>query len=288
MEGLIKSGAFSNIEKSRKQLLENLEYIVSTANKEAQAKELGQVSLFAGLQDSEDFAGTKFQLSGSDEEFDQRQLQNFEKEFLGFYVTSHPLSTIRDKLPFLMTHKITEIAGLPNDKVVTICGLITTARQIPTKKDPTKFIKFVTVEDLTGKIEVVCFNNKLADFGTFLEPEQRVIISGKVSKRSEEEAASIIVDSVKPVDNSNIFTIEIKDELKYEELILLKQILCAYAGSDPVILKLKDENSEVKVLTASMFWVDSCNDLVNKIEQKFKDRITVNVKSLDNTEEKAA
>ena len=288
MEGLIKSGAFSNIEKSRKQLLENLEYIVSTANKEAQAKELGQVSLFAGLQDSEDFAGTKFQLSGSDEEFDQRQLQNFEKEFLGFYVTSHPLSTIRDKLPFLMTHKITEIAGLPNDKVVTICGLITTARQIPTKKDPTKFIKFVTVEDLTGKIEVVCFNNKLADFGTFLEPEQRVIISGKVSKRSEEEAASIIVDSVKPVDNSNIFTIEIKDELKYEELILLKQILCAYAGSDPVILKLKDENSEVKVLTASMFWVDSSNDLVNKIEQKFKDRITVNVKSLDNTEEKAA
>ena len=288
MEGLIKSGAFSNIEKSRKQLLENLEYIVSTANKEAQAKELGQVSLSAGLQDSEDFAGTKFQLSGSDEEFDQRQLQNFEKEFLGFYVTSHPLSTIRDKLPFLMTHKITEIAGLPNDKVVTICGLITTARQIPTKKDPTKFIKFVTVEDLTGKIEVVCFNNKLADFGTFLEPEQRVIISGKVSKRSEEEAASIIVDSVKPVDNSNIFTIEIKDELKYEELILLKQILCAYAGSDPVILKLKDENSEVKVLTASMFWVDSCNDLVNKIEQKFKDRITVNVKSLDNTEEKAA
>lgn len=288
MEGLIKSGAFSNIEKSRKQLLENLEYIVSTANKEAQAKELGQVSLFAGLQDSEDFAGTKFQLSGSDEEFDQRQLQNFEKEFLGFYVTSHPLSTIRDKLPFLMTHKITEIAGLPNDKVVTICGLITTARQIQTKKDPTKFIKFVTVEDLTGKIEVVCFNNKLADFGTFLEPEQRVIISGKVSKRSEEEAASIIVDSVKPVDNSNIFTIEIKDELKYEELILLKQILCAYAGSDPVILKLKDENSEVKVLTASMFWVDSCNDLVNKIEQKFKDRITVNVKSLDNTEEKAA
>ena len=288
MEGLIKSGAFSNIEKSRKQLLENLEYIVSTANKEAQAKELGQVSLFAGLQDSEDFAGTKFQLSGSDEEFDQRQLQNFEKEFLGFYVTSHPLSTIRDKLPFLMTHKITEIAGLPNDKVVTICGLITTARQIPTKKDPTKFIKFVTVEDLTGKIEVVCFNNKLADFGTFLEPEQRVIISGKVSKRSEEEAASIIVDSVKPVDNSNIFTIEIKDELKYEELILLKQILCAYAGSDPVILKLKDENSEVKVLTASMFWVDFCNKLVNKIEQKFKDRITVNVKSLDNTEEKAA
>ena len=39
LEGLIKSGAFSNLEKSRKQLLENLEYIVNTANREAKAKE---------------------------------------------------------------------------------------------------------------------------------------------------------------------------------------------------------------------------------------------------------
>ena len=277
LEGLIKSGAFSNIEKSRKQLLENMEYIVATANKEAQAKELGQVSLFAGLENNEDFSGTQFQLAGSDEEFDQRQLQIFEKEFLGFYVTSHPLSTIRDKLPFLMTHKISEIPELPNDKVVTICGLITTTRQIPTKKDPTKFIRFVTVEDLSGKIETICFNGKIAEFGTFLEPEQRVIISGKVNRRNEEEAPSIIIDSVKPVDNSNIFTIVLKDELKYEELVLLKQILCKYAGSDPVMLKLRDELGEVKILTASMFWVDSCNDLVNEIEHRFKDRIAVTI-----------
>ena len=288
LEGLIKSGAFSNIEKSRKQLLENMEYIVATANKEAQAKELGQVSLFAGLQDNEDFAGANFQLAGSDEEFEQRQLQNFEKEFLGFYVSSHPLSTIRDKLPFLMTHKITEISELPNEKVVTICGLITAVKQIPTKKDPTKFIRFVTVEDLTGKIDVICFNNKIIELGSLLEPEQRVIISGKVNRRSEEEAPSIIIDTVKPVDNSNIFTIEIKDELKFEELVLLKQILCEYSGSDPVMLKLYDDSGEVKILSASMFWVDSCNDLVNKIENKFKDRITINIKSLDKSEPVAA
>ena len=284
LEGLIKSGAFSGIEKSRKQLLENMEYIVSTANREAQAKELGQVSLFAGLENNEDFMGTKFQLAGSDEEFDQRQLQNFEKEFLGFYVTSHPLSMIRDKLPFLMTHKITEVAQQPNDKYVTICGLITATKQIPTKKDPTKFLRFVTVEDLSGKTDVICFNNKLAEFGTFLEPEQRVIISGKVSRREGDEAPAIIVDNVKPVDNSNMFTIEILDELKYEEMFLLKNLLCEYKGSDPVIIKLKDDTGEVKVLAAAMFWVDTKNDLVNKIETKFKDRVKVSIKSLDKSE----
>ncbi|MBQ8168073.1 DNA polymerase III subunit alpha [bacterium] len=284
LEGLFKSGAFSNIEKSRKQLLENIDYIISTANKEARAKELGQVSLFAGLEDNDDFAGTRFQLAGSDEEYDQRQLQLFEKEFLGFYVTSHPLSTIRDKLPFLMTHKITEIGELPNEKLVTICGLITACKQIPTKKDPTKFIRFLTVEDLTGKIDVICFNNKIAEFNGLLEPEQRVIISGRVSRRGDEEAPSLILDSAKTVDNSNIFTIEIKDELKFEELVYLKQLLCEYKGSDPVIIKLNDDSGTVKVLTASMFWVNTSNDLINHIRDKFKDRVEVSVKSLDNPE----
>ena len=280
-EGLIKSGAFSNIEKSRKQLLDNMEYLLSTANREAKAKELGQVSLFAGLENNEDFAGTKFQLAGSDEEFDQRQLQMFEKEFLGFYVSSHPLSTIRDKLPFLMTHKITEINELPNDKMVTICGLITATKQIPTKKDPSKFIRFVTVEDLTGKIDVICFNNKIAEFGTFLEPEQRVIVSGKVNRRSDEEAPSILVENVKPVDNSNIFTIELLDDLKYEELFYLKQLLCENKGSDPVMLKLRDDTGEVKVLTASMFWVDTTNTLINTLKNKFSNRVEISVKSMD-------
>ncbi len=281
MEGLIKAGAFGTIEKSRKQLLENLEYIVATANRENQAKALGQVSLFAGLGENNDIGYSEFQLAGSDEEFDARQLQMFEKEFLGFYVSSHPLSTIRDKLPFLMTHKISELAEQPNEKVVTICGLITSSKQIPTKKDPTKFLKFCTVEDLTGKVETIAFNSKLADYGAFLQNEQRVIISGKISRRSEEEPPVIIVDSVKTVDNSNIFTIELLDDIKFEELVMLKNTLCKNAGSDPVAFKIKDDSGEHKVLTASMFWVNSSNDLVNTLKHEFKDRIDIDIRSLD-------
>ena len=180
-----------------------------------------------------------------------------------------------------MTHKVTEIAEQPNDKMVTICGLITATKQIPTKKDPSKFIRFVTIEDLTGKIDVICFNNKLAEFGSFLEPEQRVIVSGKVNRRSDEEAPSILVENVKPVDNSNIFTIELLDDLKYEELFFLKQLLCENKGSDPVMIKMRDDTGEVRVLTASMFWVETTNDLINTLKKKFDKRVELTVKSMD-------
>lgn len=281
LEGLIKAGAFSTIEKSRKQLMENLEYITSTASKEAKEKESGQGSLFDMLEDTASVEDAKFHLSGSDEEYDARQIQIFEKEFLGFYVTSHPLSTIRDKLPFLMTHKISQIPDIPNDKVVTICGLVTATKQIPTRNDPTKFVRFVTIEDLTGKIDTLAFNSKIAEYNDFLQNEQRIIVSGKVSRRSDDDPPIILIDTVKPVDNSNIFTIELKDELKFEELMLMKQMLCKFSGSDPVMLKLPDLTGDVKILASSMFWVNSSNDLVNMLNKRFGERIGISIKSMD-------
>ena len=288
LEGLIKAGAFANIEKSRKQLMDNIEYITATASKEAKAKESGQASLFDLLGDTTEIEDAKFQLAGSDEEYDARQLQIFEKEFLGFYVSSHPLSTIRDKLPFLMTHKITEIHEVENDKVVTICGLVTATKQIPTKKDPAKFIRFVTIEDLTGKIDVIAFNGKIAEYGEFLQNEQRVIISGKVSRRSDDEPPVLLVETVKTVDNSNIFTIKLLDDFKFEELVLLKNLLCEHSGSDPVTFRLKDLDGDVKVLTASIFWVESSNELVNRLKKQFPDRIEVDIRSMDSKEPELA
>ena len=281
LEGLIKSGAFSNLEKSRKQLMENLEYIVNTANKEAKAKELGQTSLFAGLEDNEDFAGTQFHLAGSDEEFSNKELQAFEKEFLGFYVSSHPLSSIMDKMQFLMSHKITEVKELPPDKVVTLCGLVTSARKIPYKKDPSKFLKTITMEDLTGKIEAICFHQKIGQFDSFMEPEMRIIITGKVSYREGSDEPNIIIDDVKPVDNANIFMISLKEEIPYEELVALKDGLAKHSGGDPVVIKVIEDGVETKIASSPTFWVKSSNDLAHSVKSVIDRNIDVEIKSIE-------
>lgn len=241
LESLIKAGAFSNIEKSRKQLIENLEPLIASAKRQSEAKSLGQASLFSGLTTSTGVDLDTYTLTGSDAEFDDKQIQAFEKEYLGFYVTSHPLSSIIDKLPFLTTHNISELKDMPNDKSVTVCGLLTQVRQIPTKKDPTKFLKAGIIEDLTGKVEFVAFHKTLIDYNSFLESEKKVIISGKVQKRDEEQY-SIVVDSVKSVDNSNIVTISINDEMKFEELVGLKDMLAHFKGGDPLVMKVKEDD----------------------------------------------
>ncbi|MCD8378471.1 MAG: DNA polymerase III subunit alpha [Candidatus Gastranaerophilales bacterium] len=278
LEGLIKAGAFSNIEKSRKQLLDNLEYILSSTAKASKEKEMGQVSLFASLPAGNEFLSAQYKLSGSDEEYPDKQIQQFEKEFLGFYVTSHPLFSIRKNLPFLMTHKISEIKNLQEKAMATICGLVTSVRKIPTKKDPTKSVMIAMIEDLTDKIEVVGFDKIVREYGDFIVAESKVIISGKIQHR-DENSTSLIIDTVKPVENSNLVTITINHELKYEELCSVKDILAKFHGSDPVLFKIPETND--KILTSSTFWVSATNDLKSTIDKLFSEKLAVSIKSMD-------
>ena len=105
LEALIRVGAFSSIEKSRKQLIENYERVLKDVNSKKSAQSAGQVSLFAGLGDqAQDLGIPTFELTGdSNDEFLDTEIQQFEHDLMGIYVTSHPLSSIRDTLKYLKT-----------------------------------------------------------------------------------------------------------------------------------------------------------------------------------------
>ena len=65
----------------------------------------------------------------------------------------------------------------------------------------------------------------------------------------------------------------------------MKNILCQFKGSDPVMLKVNDLGGSSKILSASMFWVETSNELVNKVTNAFNNRVSVNVRSLDSKDE---
>ena len=283
LENFIKAGAFACLEPCRKKLFNNIDNILNAAARESEAKELGQVSLFAGL--GGDTSGSSYQMQsfelyGTDEEFADKELQEFEKELLGFYVTSHPLQSIRDKLPFLTTHNIIDLQDIPNDTFITICGLLSSVRQIATKKDPTKFLKAGVIEDLTGEIPFVAFHKTLQNYNSLIEPEKKVILSGKYQKR-EDNSVQIIVESVKPVENSNIVTIALNSEVPFETVVAIKDVLVNFKGSDPLVFKADNNGQETKVLASSNFWLNASNEMIQAMERNFSKYLTVSVSSLE-------
>ncbi len=287
LESLIKAGAFSCIEKSRKQLLENIDSVVEYVQSNAKAKASGQVSLFSALSGDaqEELNIPTFSLSGNPEdEFSDSQIQMFEKELMGIYVTSHPLSSIKDTLKYITTQTIGDILENPKpDTSVTICGLLSQVAQKPTKKDPSKFIKTGIIEDLTARIDIVAFPKTVENYGALLESEQKVIIKAKVNIRDEE--INLLINEVKPIEQVNLVTIKFLEKMAQEENILLKEILAKYNGENPVVIDFEalDEfevPTRYQLLTNSHLWVCANESLERELNLTFKNKMEVNVTRL--------
>lgn len=279
LESLIKSGAFSGIEPSRKKLLNNLDSAISSATRHQEALKSGQISLF-GLAGGD--SAFDFSMTGPDDEFTDKEIQTFEKELLGFYVTSHPLSSIKEHLPFLTTHTVAELSEIKEGSYVTVCGLISSLRLLTTKTN--KMLKVGQLEDLTGSVDFVAYSETLNKFNTLLEPEHKVILGGKIQHRGDEEITiSIIINEVKQVENCNIVNINIEENSKFEDIMMLKDLMSQYKGSDPVVFNINNSESSLKILAASNFWINACNDLCREINNRFKDKVELDICSLDNT-----
>ncbi len=275
LESLTKAGAFSVLEKSRKQLLDNIESAVNTEVRENALKESGQMNLFAMMSESET---PSFSLFGPEEEFSDKEIQGFEKDLLGFYVTSHPLSSLKEHLPFLTTHNISELKDLSEGSMITICGLISSVRLITTKTN--KMLKVGSIEDLTGNVEFVAYSKTLQEYNALLETESKVIIGGKIQHRGDEETTiSIIISTVTKVENCNIFNIHLNKNLKFEEIVALKDVLVQHKGNDPVVLNVGENGNSIKILASSYHWVQTTNDLQHLITKHFES--AVDIKSLD-------
>ncbi len=286
LESLIKVGAFSFTGASRKQLFNNIDYIMARADEQVKREESGQLDIFGAFNEPQ-----KVELIGDTDEFTDNEIQVAEKELLGFYVTSHPLSSIQKHLPFLTTHTISELQELKNDDPITVCGLLTSVRQLMTKDKvdkngkvtkPGTPYKMGVIEDLTGSIDFLLFSKHMANYSEFLQSESKVILGGRLRKEEDEENPSIkiFVDSVRPVQNTNIVNIKLKKEIAYETIIDLREIFIQHKGTDPVIFVVDG----VKILANPALWVNLSNDLLNEIKQNWGDIVDVFAHSLDSEE----
>ncbi len=197
LEALSLSGAFDEFE-DRKVLFENVEIMVNFVSK-AHKEDTSQIGIFGEDFDKEFI---KLQLKETNQSSEKEQLA-WEKEFLGTFVSNHPLKDVMPKLKGM----VSSIESLHEDsdgKKVKVGGMILASQKVNTKKgEPMLFVKLA---DLSGAIEVIVFPNMLQKYGNLLEMDKILIIEGKVNVKDmthEEDGetvtrseAKIIVDTV--------------------------------------------------------------------------------------------
>ena len=69
--------------------------------------------------------------------------------------------------------------------------------------------------------------------------------------------------------------------MKFEEIVALKDYLTNFKGSDPLIIKMKENDEYVKILCSSSFWVNTSNEFIAAMKNTYKDDMEISIKSLD-------
>ena len=157
IETLIKSGAFDCFEFSRKALLLQLEDIVEAAGKAAQAKKMAIGSLFG---DDEDMTTISVTINQC-EEYQDKEILEFEKASLGFYVSGHPLDAYRETLDGINYTLSSEFDTLADGSETLLIGQIEGIQKRISKKGFPFGI--ATIMDFHGSFELMLFEDRIKE-----------------------------------------------------------------------------------------------------------------------------
>ncbi len=185
IESLVKAGAFDDMKHKRRALVAVHETAVDQYAA-FKRNEVGQDSLFGGLEDA---SATSFGISVTVpdlDEWDKTTLLGHEREMLGLYVSDHPLLGLEHVLSVGTDATIGQLLldeERPDNSSVTISGLVTSVQRKITKKGDSWAI--VTLEDLDGGIEVMMWPSVYQLASTYLVEDAIITVRGFLSREKD-------------------------------------------------------------------------------------------------------
>jgi DNA polymerase-3 subunit alpha len=192
-DSLVKCGAFDSLPGTRTGMMEALPRAQSAGQQAQDDAKSGQSSFF-----DLDGGGTEDAAAHHDPPImplpdDRKQLNEWEKETLGLFLSSHPLKEVRPALRAKVDCSLAELGEKKKDQEwVTVGGMIVECKRIRTKKgDP---MMFATLDDLEGQVEMLVFNSAYAANADKVDVDKLVLVRGRVDKKEEGEIKLIAQD----------------------------------------------------------------------------------------------
>ena len=274
IESLIKCGAFDSTGAFRSAQIEGLEAATNYGQKIQEEKASAQVSLFGTEEVSRGNSTGGMKLPNTQEWHDKEKLA-FEKEALGFLITGHPLDRYIDDIKRLTNTDIASMVEMPEGSEVRICGIVSAFKEITTKKGDR--MGFVTIEDLTGSVEITVFSDIYALTSPLLKSDDPLLVVGKLEKgekgckvlimkggeenngrkfqRDRGPAGEIkLLSEARAQTTKKVSFILRTEETPAEQMTLLKEVIERHPGSVPasILFLIPDRSRSIMPLATGM------------------------------------
>ncbi|MEC4819460.1 MAG: trans-splicing intein-formed DNA polymerase III subunit alpha C-terminal partner DnaE-C [Scytonema sp. PMC 1069.18] len=279
LESLISCGAFDKMDTNRNQLLRDLELVYEWAQSRARDRATGQGNLFDLLGGGFASTPTPGKTSNGFEavpkaqkvpDFPPQEKLRMEKELLGFYVSDHPLKSIRQSARVLSPTNLSELSNQREDSNVCAIIMLNGVKKVITKKgDPMAILQ---IEDLTAQSEAVVFPKIYERIHSLLQVDVRLIIWGKVDRRDDQ--AQFIVEDAEPVETVQMVMVEltpqqastIEEQDRLRTVLLNLQPPEKEKGKVPVVGIIRAGDSRKLVRFGRQFWVQDSRITVHSLQ----------------------
>ncbi|TWT32667.1 DNA polymerase III subunit alpha [Blastopirellula retiformator] len=275
IETLIKAGAFDTLHPIRAQIAAVLEKAITAGAAALADRKAGQKNLFAAIEEASGAEAKAVKLPDV-EEWNEREKLLYEKEVLGFFLTSHPLAEYEKSFAIYCSHTSTDIPAMKDKQDVVMGGMISSIKLAHTKRarpgsNNTKYANF-DLEDVNGAIRCIMWPEQYANFGDLVKTEAVFVVEGRVDKRGGDDEANMIVNNLVPIEDAHArYTKGVRiriDESHHGAEILpsLNEILRAYPGDCDLQLVLQLNDGHAALLRTSRR-VDVSLEMRDRVDQ---------------------
>ncbi len=197
VEALVRCGALDGLGGNRREMVMALDMFVSELENDARRNVEGQIGLFDLLNKGEAGSVAEPPLP-KQKEFTTEDLLAGEKETMGFYISGHPLAALAEQAVRLGAATVAALLDPSNEtghgqhrdnEDVRLLCVITGVKKKVVKNNAT--MAFLTVEDMTGQMEALCFPVTLERFANLAQEGRTVLLAGRLSLQENKEAKVI-------------------------------------------------------------------------------------------------
>jgi len=270
-EALIKCGAFDSMGGKRAQFMATLEEAMEIGQRLQREHNSGQESLF-GSQEIISVGGNGYGNLPEIDEWPEKELLSFEKEALGFYVTGHPLDRHMESMKRMASCDAASLSERTDKETVRVCGIVAGIKELMTKKGDR--MAFVTLEDLSGSVEMVVFPEVYAAAMEMLRGEEPLLVTGELDVG--EESCKILANEVQLLSDAKEQQTErihirlTTPGLNEVQLRALKQIVQRYRGTCEVYLHVVIPNrSETRIKLPGRLKMSASDEAMAEVEKLF-------------------
>ena len=186
LESMVKAGAFDSLA-PRGAMLSALDRIVATAQREAQMRNSGQSSLFAGSSTGSGGGAVREEpgIALSTNDASPEEKAGWERELLGVALSHNPLMAL--SIAASAGSAIVSVDQLSEEmqgQAVTILGMVSTVTE-RARRDGQRFL-IVSMDMLGGQLEVIIWPESLQRTEEVWQPGRTVRVAGKVRLRGDQ------------------------------------------------------------------------------------------------------